>query len=307
MSSFRRVNCPLRLRTDDAFSSYREDDSNWSDAWRTPAGATLSFLTFNDCEPTPEFLDGSLRRSLGPALKSDQPSQQRTEKLQVLSWNPRRARGSDPIHWPRTSTARGKLIAFKRALASSPITQWRRTSAWPPSTIARYASTRTPSRVTSPVRRFWSHVLFFVQHGLLKAWCVHRTLASPRSVHQARRRHSYWRFQQGRERQISPLEAAFSHANIPWPTSGVTRLWGPGSEPQGHKWPDCCGFMVLPESQSQWLILRHGSINVVPPDIGLRATEKTCHYEQWLHLKFAGRKRRRDSMSRQKIVLHTNK
>ena len=29
------------------------------------------------------------------------------------------------------------------------------------------------------------------------------------------------------QRRISPLEAAFSHANIPWPTSGVTPLWGP--------------------------------------------------------------------------------
>ena len=131
---------------------------------------------------------------------------------------------------------------------------------------------------------------------------MHRTLvAHPGPVHQARRRHSYWRFQQGRERQISPLEAAFSHANIPWPTSGVTRLWGPGGELHGHEWPDCCGFMVLTESQSQWLILRHGSVNVVLADIGARASEKT-----WL-LKLAERKRRRDSMSRQKIALHTNK
>ena len=37
------------------------------------------------------------------------------------------------------------------------------------------------------------------------------------------------------ERWISPLEAAFSHANIPWPTSGVTSLWVPGGEVHGHK------------------------------------------------------------------------
>ena len=30
------------------------------------------------------------------------------------------------------------------------------------------------------------------------------------------------------QRRISPLEAAFSHTNVPWPTSGVTPLWGPG-------------------------------------------------------------------------------
>ena len=66
------------------------------------------------------------------------------------------------------------------------------------------------------------------------------------------------------------------------------------------------------ESQTQWLFLRHGSINVVPAAIGLRFTDQTWHYEQWLHLKFAERKRRRDaslvdSKSRQKIVLHGNK
>ena len=67
--------------------------------------------------------------------------------------------------------------------------------------------------------------------------------------------------------------------------------------------------MVLPETQSQWLSLRHGSIDVNLADLGLRTTDKTWHYEQWLHLKFAGRKRRRDvspadSKSRHKIVFY---
>ena len=58
---------------------------------------------------------------------------------------------------------------------------------------------------------------------------------------------------------------------------------------------------------SQWLSLRHGSIDVNLADLGLRTTDKTWHYEQWLHLEFAGRKRRRDvspadSKSRHKIV-----
>ena len=108
------------------------------------------------------------------------------------------------------------------------------------------------------------------------------------------------------------MEAAFRHAKNPWPTFGMTPLWEPGGEPNGKKWPDCCGSVVLPESLSQWLLLRHGSINVVPAAIGLRATDQTWHNEQWLHLKFAGRKHRRDvsladSQSRQKIVLHTKK
>ena len=103
------------------------------------------------------------------------------------------------------------------------------------------------------------------------------------------------------ERRTSPMEVAFRHTNVPWPAFGVTPLWGPSGEHHGHKWPDCCDFMVLPESQSQWLSLRHGSIDVNLAD--------TWHYEQWLHLKFAGRKRRRDvspadSKSRHKIVFY---
>ena len=110
------------------------------------------------------------------------------------------------------------------------------------------------------------------------------------------------------QRRISPLEAAFNCANAPWPTSGVTPLWSPGGEPHGSMWPECCDFVVLPESQNQWLLLRHGSINVVPATIGLKTTDRTWHYEQWLHLKFAGRKRRRDvspadSKSRQMCLL----
>ena len=114
------------------------------------------------------------------------------------------------------------------------------------------------------------------------------------------------------ERRTSQMEAAFRHANIPWPSGGVTPLWDPGGEHNGKKWPDCCGFVVLPESQSQWLKPRHGSIDVVLVAIGLKATDQTWLYEQWLHLKFAVRKRRRDvspanSKSRQKIVLYTKK
>ena len=84
------------------------------------------------------------------------------------------------------------------------------------------------------------------------------------------------------------------------------------ANPTAKRWPDCCGFVVLPESQSQWLILRHGCIDVVPAAIGLKATDQSWHYEQWLHLKFAERKRRRDispsdSKSRQTVVLYNKK
>ena len=33
-AGFRAVDCPLRLRVSDAFSCYKEDDSDWMDIWR---------------------------------------------------------------------------------------------------------------------------------------------------------------------------------------------------------------------------------------------------------------------------------
>ena len=67
------------------------------------------------------------------------------------------------------------------------------------------------------------------------------------------------------QRRTLPLEAAFNHVNIPWPTSGATPLWGLGGELHGDKCPDCCGFVVVPHSQ--WLFMRHGSINVMSASI----------------------------------------
>ena len=43
-------------------------------------------------------------------------------------------------------------------------------------------------------------------------------------------------------------EARSTYACVPWPTSGVTSLWGLGGESQGNKWPECCGFVMLLES-----------------------------------------------------------
>ena len=109
------------------------------------------------------------------------------------------------------------------------------------------------------------------------------------------------------QRRLSSIEAAFNHASIPWPTCGLPLLWGPGAKPHGHKWP--CTFVVLPDPQCQWLATRHGSIDVILANIGLEPKDQTWHFEQWLHLKLAARKRRRDasqadSKSRQKVVPH---
>ena len=55
-----------------------------------------SCLARADREPAPEFLEQSPRRSPGPALCSDQRSWRQTDKLQILSWNPGPALGSEP-------------------------------------------------------------------------------------------------------------------------------------------------------------------------------------------------------------------
>ena len=73
------------------------------------------------------------------------------------------------------------------------------------------------------------------------------------------------------------------------------------------RWPECSGFLVLPESQSHWLLMHRGSTDVDLALIGLGTTNQT-----WHHLKFAERKRKHDaslvhSKSLQKIVRPSNK
>ena len=69
---------------------------------------------------------------------------------------------------------------------------------------------------------------------------------------------------------------------------------GPAPNPMAKSGPTAAASLSSPSQQSQWLISRHGSIDVVPTAIGLGATDQTWHHEQWLHLKFAGRKCRHD-------------
>ena len=59
--------------------------------------------------------------------------------------------------------------------------------------------------------------------------------------------------------------------------------------------PECCGFVMLPESQNQWLIMWHGSFDVNPAAIGLKSTDQAWHYTQFLHLTCARRKRTWDA------------
>ena len=101
LSGFRQVDCSLRLRADDAFSSYREDDIRSVDAWRIQQSCqasrrdTLHFSPFQRLRAYCRVLDWLFRRSPVPALKSDQPNRRPSDKLQILSWNTGPARGSD--------------------------------------------------------------------------------------------------------------------------------------------------------------------------------------------------------------------
>ena len=126
LTGFRPLDCPLRLRVD--------DDRDWIDAWGTQQScsasrhATLVSHLYANREPAPEFLEQSLRRSPGPALRSDQRSRRLTDRLQLLSWNVDLHEVRIRACWPRTSMGRGMWSTYRRVLASSPTVPWRRTS-----------------------------------------------------------------------------------------------------------------------------------------------------------------------------------
>ena len=113
LAGFRPVAGPLRLRVDDAFSSYQEDGSDWVDAWRTQLScsacrhAALVSHLYADREPAPEFLEQSLRRSPGPALGSDQRSRRLTDARPLLEpWTCTRLGSACLARPPRLTVAR---------------------------------------------------------------------------------------------------------------------------------------------------------------------------------------------------------
>ena len=74
----------------------------------------------------------------------------------------------------------------------------------------------------------------------------------------------------------------------------LLRCGVPAANPMAKSGLIAAVLWSLLNRKARCLILRHGSVIVIPAAIGLRATHHTWHYEQWLHLKFAGRQRRRD-------------
>ena len=238
---------------------------------------------------------------------------------------PRSSEGIGPACSGRSPQRPMAMICVQEGSGFVTTVPCRRTSTWSSNIIAPCSSTRKPSSTTSPVRRFLFHVRCVTRHGLLKAW----RLPEGSSGHPTRRATLLSRTSTSTTNALKSgrcaarfccfirdmcfksgavvLTGDFNKA-VERETSSSDGERRTSQMEAGHKWSDCCRFMVLRESQSQWLILRHGSINVILADVGLTATDKTWHHEQWLHLKFAGLKRRRDvspadSKSRQKIVL----
>ena len=260
------------------------------------AGAPLSFLTcIMPVSRLPSFWISRPASLLAPLLSL-------TSAADVRQTNSRTSLGTPDAHevliqacWLRTSMARGMGFAHKRGLASSPkvyvITQHHcvsctlRYSTWAfEGMVVSGKFRRAPDQPCSYLTVANVHIdnecakrrsvcialLLFLRDLCMKLGAV--TITGDFKMAVERETPSG-----DGERRTSPLEAAFSHANIPWPTFGVTRLWGPVGKPNGGKWSDCCGFLVLPGSQTQWLIVRHGSIKVVPAAIGQRATDQNWH------------------------------
>ena len=98
----RAVDCPMRLRVEDAFSCCREDDSDWFDAWHLKLSCmasrreTLLAHPFQEHEPGPKHSQPPSHRAAGPALRPDQKNKRPPDRLRLLSWHPGRIRGSDP-------------------------------------------------------------------------------------------------------------------------------------------------------------------------------------------------------------------
>ena len=312
LTGFRAVDCPLRLRVDDAFACYREDDRDWMDAWRTQQSCSVSRHAalishlFSDREPAPEFLDQSPRLSSGPALRSDQRNRRQTDKLQILSWNPGPAKGSDPsmqathLNGPWHVVFAQEEVGFvtDSSLAENfhVITQHHCAVLLNKDTFTRDLSC-TPIQVPCLLRySSWAVEGMVVTGKFRKApdpSCAYLTVANVHIKNEWAKRRSVCidllvlirdicmklgaailtgDFNKGAERElassaptdqrrISPLEAALSRANVLWPTSGVTPLRASHGEPHGCTLPECCGFVMLPESQNQWLIMRNRSIH----------------------------------------------
>ena len=81
-----------------------------------------------------------------------------------------------------------------------------------------------------------------------------------------------WRRESGDDqRRDSTVEEAFANTNLPIP-HGPTPLWGPGGVPGG--WPDVCGFIKPPGSETEWHFPMHGAFEINHEVLGIKVTDQ---------------------------------
>ena len=349
LTGFRVVDCPLRLRVDDAFACYREDDRDWMDAWRVqqscPASRhdTLISHLYADREQAPEFLEQSPRRSSGPALRSDQRNRRQTDKLQVLSWNPGPARATDwsmlATHligpWPVVCVQEGAGFVTDSSLAENfyVITQHHCAVLLKKDTFARDFTCTLIQVPCSLMCCSWAVEGMAVTGKFSRApdpSCSNFTVANVHINNECAKRRSVCivllllirdlcmqhsaviltgDFTKGAERELAssaphrPTSDLSARGRLQLRQRPVAYFWcyaivGPRRRaPRLHVarmlWMCCAPRVAKPvvnyAPRVHQLRLCHHWVEDHGPN------DQTWHYEQWLHLKFAGRKRRRDA------------
>ena len=201
LSGFRQVDCSLRLRADDAFSSYREDDIRSVDAWRIQQSCqasrrdTLHFSPFQRLRAYCRVLDRLFRRSPVPALKSDQPNRRPTSC--------KSCRGTQDQHVVLIGSLLASHLSGPWHVIFRTGGVWLRHRQFPARELPRghpASSRRAPQQGYLRVRhllypRFKFHVRCITRHGLLKAWwslanfARHPTIRAPTSLNYCQHPH----------------------------------------------------------------------------------------------------------------------
>ena len=90
-----------------------------------------------------------------------------------------------------------------------------------------------------------------------------------------------WRKKSGDNQQRdSTTEKAFANTSLPIP-HGSSPLWGPGNVP-GER-ADVCGFTEPPNTDNEWQVRGHGTLEINCDVLGTRPTDQSCHHEVWIH------------------------
>ena len=92
-----------------------------------------------------------------------------------------------------------------------------------------------------------------------------------------------WRFQQSCRRSSWWFRLP-PHLVSPRPLSALPACFAAvqasyrcgASEPHGSMWPECCGFVMLPESQTQWRIMGNGSFDVSTFVLDLKSSKRSA-------------------------------